>query len=51
MIYPEGRIYGEGSRYEGRWENNMREGKGIMIYHDDGRSLEGLFKENVYIGE
>ena len=51
MIYPEGEIYGEGSRYEGYWKRNKRNGKGVMIYLDDGRRLEGLFKENVYIKE
>jgi len=51
MIYPEGRIYGEGSRYEGEWKRNKRDGKGVMIYLDDGRRLEGLFKDNAYIEE
>ena len=51
MIYPEGEIYGEGSRYEGYWKRNKRNGKGVMIYLDDGRRLEGLFIENKYIEE
>ena len=51
MTYPEGEIYGEGSRYEGYWKRNKRDGKGVMIYLDDGRRLEGLFKENSYIKE
>jgi hypothetical protein len=51
MNYPEGAIYGEGSRYEGEWKNNKRDGNGVMIYLDNGRRLEGAFKENVFVEE
>jgi len=27
----------------------MRNGKGVMIYSNDGRRLEGEFKDNVFI--
>ena len=47
---PDGQLYQEGSRYEGEWKNDKRDGQGVMIYLDDGRRLEGEFKENVFIG-
>ena len=51
MEYPSGDVYGEGSKYAGQWKNNKRHGKGVMTYADDGRVLEGLFRENIYIKE
>ena len=49
MTYQDGGLYLEGSRYEGVWKNDKRDGQGIMTYLDDGRRLEGKFKENVFI--
>ena len=43
-------IYPDGSRYEGQFKDDKRHGQGIMIYLDDGRRLEGEFKEDVFIG-
>ena len=37
-----------GQSYEGNFIMGNIEGKGVMIYLDDGRRLESLFKENVY---
>ena len=50
MTYQDGGLYQEGSRYEGDWKNDKRDGQGVMTYLDDGRRLEGKFKENVFIG-
>ena len=50
MTYQDGGLYQEGSRYEGQWKNDKRDGQGIMTYLDDGRRLEGEFKEDVFIG-
>ena len=50
MTYQDGGFYQEGSRYEGEWKNDKRNGQGVMTYLDDGRSLEGEFKEDVFIG-
>jgi len=50
MTYQDGGLYQEGSRYEGEWKNDKRDGQGVMTYLDDGRRLEGEFKENVFIG-
>ena len=38
------------NRYEGEWKNDKRDGQGVMTYLDDGRSLKGEFKEDVFIG-
>ncbi len=32
--------YYDGSRYEGKWVNDAREGRGVM-YYDDGIRYEG----------
>jgi hypothetical protein len=50
MNYQAVGLYQEGSRYEGEWKNDKRDGQGVMIYLDDGRRLEGEFKEDVFIG-
>jgi len=41
----------KGSRYEGEWKKDKRDGKGRMIYLDDGRELKGWFKDNVFINK
>jgi len=50
MNYQAVGLYQEGSRYEGEWKNDKRDGQGVMTYLDDGRRLEGEFKEDVFIG-
>jgi hypothetical protein len=50
MIYQDGSLYQEGSHYEGEWKNDKRDGQGVMTYLDDGRRLEGEFKEDAFIG-
>ena len=39
-----------GYLYEGEFKDNKPNGQGVMTYLDDGRSLEGEFKENMFIG-
>ena len=49
MSYPAGEQYGEGSQYNGYWKLNKRNGRGKIIYFDDGRILKGEFKENILV--
>ncbi|MDG1166581.1 MAG: hypothetical protein P8O18_01920, partial [Candidatus Thioglobus sp.] len=41
MSYPAGEQFGEGSQYNGFWKLNKRNGRGKIIYFDDGRILKG----------
>ena len=50
MTFQDGGMFEESSRYEGEWKNDKRDGQGVMTYLDDGRRLEGEFKENMFIG-
>lgn len=42
-------IYANGSKYEGDWKNDIREGKGIF-YFSNGDTYEGDFKNNIIDG-
>jgi len=50
MAYQDGGKYLEGSRYEGDWVDDKRNGLGVMIYPSDLRRLEVVFKDDVFIG-
>jgi hypothetical protein len=51
MTYQDEGLYQEGSRYKGEWKNDKRDGQGVMTYLEDGRRLEGEFKDDVFIGD
>jgi len=43
-------IYGNGERYEGEFQNNVREGKG-KVYKINGEVYEGIFRNDKPVEE
>ncbi len=40
----------DGSKYMGEWKNGIQNGHGVMSF-PNGRKKEGIFKNNVYLGQ
>ena len=40
----------DGVIYDGNWKNDIKEGKGIMLYNNDDR-YEGYFKNDRIVGK